>query len=278
VATLGNDSLGVIDLSSGKLVHSITGLSRPQGVSFIPGLDKIYVSNAGDGTVDVFNGSSYQLIKAILLTSDADNMRYDATSKLVYVGYGDGGIALINATSDNEVGHFDLPGHPESFQLENPGPRIFVNIPSAGSYVAVIDRSTNSTVSQWAVAGGSENFPMALDEGHHRLYVGLRAPAELVVLDTDSGKVITTVSVPQDPDDIFYDSNNGCVYVSSGQGFIAVIKQVGQDHYESLGSIPTSSGSRTSLLVPELNRLYVAVPQSGGGGAEILVYQLPLST
>ena len=144
VATLGNNSVGVIVLRSGSLVHSITGLSQPQGVSFIPGSNKIYVSNAGNGTVDVFNGSSYQLIKAIRLMSDSDNMRYDATSKLIYVGYGNGGIALINTTNDNEVGHFNLPGHPESFQLESSGPRIFVNVPSAGSYVAVIDRKTNS--------------------------------------------------------------------------------------------------------------------------------------
>jgi DNA-binding beta-propeller fold protein YncE len=275
VATLGNDSVAVISLQAGKLVHSITGLSQPQGVAFVPGANLLYVSNAGNGAVDVYNSASYQKVKSVPLGSDADNIRYDPVAKLLYVGYGGGAIAVINATSGEKVGSLNVGAHPEGFQLEKSGPRIFVNAPSENNAVLVLDRGKNSTVATWSPGNSSENFPMALDEANHRLFVGTRSPARLVVMDTDSGALVASVGIPQDPDDVFYNAANGCLYVSSGEGYLTVIKQASADQYQPVAKIPTSSGARTSLFSPELGQLYVAVPQSGSADARILVYQAP---
>ncbi len=130
IADLGNNTLEVIDLRAGKRVRSITGLHEPQGVVYVPEIKEIFVANGGDGTLEVFDGYSFNLINSIKFSDDADNIRYDAIVKHIYVGYGNGALGIINATSGKRIGDIELEGHPESFQIENPGARIFVNIPS----------------------------------------------------------------------------------------------------------------------------------------------------
>ncbi len=271
VAELGNDSVDVIDLKTGRPIRSITGLHEPQGILFIPEYKRIFVANGGDGTVQVFDGDSFNLIHSIKLSDDADNVRYDPNTRLIYVGYGDGAISIVNATSDEIVGDVKLSGHPESFQLEKSGSRVFVNVPKDNS-IAVIDREKESVVTKWSLTGVQRNFPMELDERDHRLFVGARDPPRLIVFDTESGKVVASLDISKDPDDIFYDAKNKRIYVSSGEGFINVIKQRDADDYELIEKIPTAAGARTSLFAPELNHLYLAVPAYGSQEAEIHVY------
>ncbi len=273
VAELGNNSVDVIDLNTGKRIHSITGLHEPQGILFIPEYKRIFVANGGDGTVGIYDSNSFNLVDSVKFSDDADNIRYDANAKLVYVGYGDGAIGIINATDAKIVGDIKLPGHPESFQLEKLGSRIFVNVPTDNSIV-VIDREKQSVMTKWSLVGVQRNFPMELDEQDHRLFVGTREPAEVLVFDTESGKVVASLDISKDPDDIFYNAKNKRIYVSCGEGFINVIKQRDVDHYELTEKIPTAAGARTSLLVPELNQFYIAVPQYGNQEAEIRVYEV----
>jgi hypothetical protein len=203
---------------------------------------------------------------------DADNLRPDATTKLAWLGYGDGAMAIIDPAAPKVVASIKLGGHPESFQLEQGGPRIFVNVPDA-KHVAVIDREKRSVASIWSMQKFQANFPMALDEANHRLFIGCRKPARLVVLDTATGKPVTDLAISLDTDDLFYDTKRKRVYVSCGEGFIDVVEQSSRDSYRRLTRIASASGARTSFFSPDLDRLYLAVPGRGPQKAEIRIFQ-----
>ena len=271
VAALGNHSLEVLRMRTGQQMGRIEGLNEPQGVVYLPESNKIFVANGGDGTCKIFDGDTLQPITSINLSGDADNVRYDLSSKQLFVGYGDGGIAAVDATDGKRLGDIPLEGHPESFQLEKSGPRIFANVPKAG-HVAVIDRSKRTVVATWPLQGARANFPMALDEAHHRLFVGCRQPATVVVLDTTSGQAVIKLTIARDTDDLFYDEVHKRIYVSCGEGYINVFDQLDPDHYLAVAKIATATGARTSLFAPTLDRLYLAVPRRGNQPAQIQVY------
>jgi len=271
VSALENNTLEVIDLREGKRLTTITGLSEPQGVFFVPGANKFFVANGDDGTCRIFDGSTYRLVRTVNFSSDADNVRYDAGHKQIYVGYGEGALGILDASTGQKVFDIPLSGHPESFRLETSWPRIFVNVPMASHTIAVVDRAKHSVIATWPVPAQS-NFPMALDETNHRLILVTRRPARLIVLDTQTGKSVASIPAVGDSDDVFYDSARRRIYATGGEGFIDVFDLRGPDRYEPAGRIPTASGARTSLFVPELNRLYVAVPHRGNQKVEIRVY------
>lgn len=272
VAALGNDTLEIIDVAAGKSLHTIAGLHKPQGVAFLPGHHQIVVANGGDGTVKFFNGDSYTLEKAVEKLDDADNVRVDSAEKIVYVGYGDGALAAIDASTARHVGDIKLPGHPESFQLEEQGDRIFVNVPNA-KQITVLSRKTGSVVATWPMTKFHANFPMALDEENHRLFIGCRRPARLVILDTESGRLIADLEISGDTDDVFYDPKLKLVYISCGAGFIDVISQEDANAYAARERVPSSSGARTAFFSPEREELYLAVPLRGKQIAEIRTYK-----
>jgi DNA-binding beta-propeller fold protein YncE len=271
IAALGKNTVEVLDLRAGKRIRS-TGLHEPQGVGFIAEFNKIFVANAKSGACDVFDGSSFKPIKSIKFSDDADNIRYDAAARRVYVGYGSGALGIIDAATGDQLGEIKLEGHPESFQLEKSGPRIFVNIPTSQKII-VVDREKRAVTTSWPTSGATANFPMALDETHHRLFVGFRKPAKLVVFDTESGKMVADLESPGDADDIFYDGTRQRIYISGGEGFIGIVQQQDADRYKTLTKIPTASGARTSFFVPELGRFYLAVPHRGTQKAEVRVYE-----
>ncbi len=272
MAALGNNTLEVLDLHAGKRITSITGLREPRGIFFVPKENKLFVADGDDGTCRVFDGKSYKLLSTINYTSDADNVRYDAAQNQIYVGYGEGALGVLDATNGRKIAHIALPAHLESFRLEEHGPRIFVNLPNAGHTIAVVDRTKRSVIATWKLEAAA-NFPMALDEGDHRLFVATRRPARLVVLDMKSGKQVASYPAAGDADDLFYDAAHKRIYISGGEGFIDVFDQRDPDNYQLAGRITTGSGARTSFFVPELNRLYLAVPHRGNQKAEIRVYE-----
>ncbi|HEY3661965.1 MAG TPA: hypothetical protein VGL24_02305 [Chthoniobacterales bacterium] len=273
VAALGNNSVEVIDLRKGARVHSITGLGNPQGVGYAPESGRLIVANDTDGLCNIYDGKTLALTGSVALKDDADNVRYDGATKLAFVGFGKGGICAIDLASAKRARSFALQGHPEAFVLERNGPRIFVNVPGA-HHVAVIDRERGKVITTWTTGSATENFPIALDQAQHRLFVGCRSPAELVVLNSDSGAVVTTVPIPGDADDVFLDEKKHRLFVTCGVGSVAVIDQVNADTYQSKASIATAPGARTGLFVPELKSLFVAVPKRGSQSAEIRRYSV----
>jgi DNA-binding beta-propeller fold protein YncE len=272
VSALGNDTVEVLDLASGKDIHSITGVQEPQGVFYVPESNRIFIANGGDGSVHILEGSSYKLLSTVRFPSDADDIRYDPAHKLIYVGYGSGGLGVLDAMTGKELGTVPLRGHPEAFEVADGGGRIYVNVPTAKE-IAVADWNRRSVIQRWPMENYRDNFPMAFDKAQHRLFVVCRRPAELLALDSRSGKVVAHLGVAGDADDVYYDEARRRIYVSGGQGFISVVDQVDADHYRLRETVPTAPGARTSLFVPALNRLYLAVPRRGTGIAEIRVYQ-----
>lgn len=273
VSALGNDTVEVIDLAAGMDIHSITGMQEPQGVFYVPESNRIFVANGGDGSVHILDGTSYQPLSTVRFPSDADDIRYDAAHERIYVGYGSGGLGVLDAMTGKELGTVSLRGHPEAFEVADSGAKIYVNVPTAEE-IAVADWNRRSVLLRWPMANYRDNFPMAFDELEHRLFVVCRRPAELLVLDAKSGKVITQVAVAGDADDVYYDAARRRIYVSGGQGFISVVKEVDYDRYLLVTSVPTASGARTSLFVPALDRLYLAIPRRGSAIAEIGVYEV----
>jgi len=270
VAALGNNTVEVISLTAGTVVQSIPGLKEPQGVVYLPDVDRLFVANGGDGTVRIFDGSTFKLLKSAGFQDDADNLRYDQSEGLVYVGYGGGGLGVLDKEGA-KVADFKLASHPESFRLGVSEPRIFVNLPNSLK-IAVLDRKSGKLLTSWGTGGPLANYPMALDEADHRLLIVTRIPARLVALDTTTGKVVQSVPTVGDCDDVFYDAKRRRVYLTGGEGAIGVYQQRDADHYDDLGRINTQDGARTSFLSPELDQFYVAAPRRGSRPAEIRVY------
>jgi DNA-binding beta-propeller fold protein YncE len=273
LAALGNNTVEVIDLQQGKRIHSISGLREPQGVLYLPEANRLYVANRGDGTLRIYDGSSYELIQSVKLGDNADNVRFDADQKHVYVGYGNGALAVLNEEG-TKVAEIPLEAHPESFQLESRGPRLFVNLPKLRS-VAVVDRTKGSVMATWGTGEAVSNYPMALDEDHHRLMIVCRLPARLVVLDTNTGKVIAQLPVIGDSDDVFYDRARKRIYATGGEGGISIFQQDDADHYREVAKLPTATGARTSFYSPGLGQFFVALRRQGSEPAAIRVYSVP---
>lgn len=273
VCALGNNSVEVIDLRKGERIHSITGLGAPQGIAYIPELNRMLVANDKGGICKIYDGKSFQGIGELNLNDDADNVRYDAATKKIYVGFGSGGIAIVNARDGKQIGSIKLSAHPEAFELEPNGKRIFVNVPNS-RHVAVIDRDDGQVIATWKTDLAFGNFPMALDEANHRLFVGCRVPSKLVVLNMESGDVVAKIDISGDPDDVFYDSKRHRIYAICGAGKIDIIEQTDPNTYAASNKVDTAGGARTGLFVPERDTLFVAVPHRGPQKAEVRAYRI----
>jgi DNA-binding beta-propeller fold protein YncE len=271
MAALGNHTVEVFDVQSAKHVRTIPDLAEPQGAYYDPASDRLFVACANDGAVKVFDGSSYRLLNTIKFSADADNIRYDVRGRRAVVGYGDGALAFLDS-GGKKTGEIALDGHPESFQIEKAGTRVFVNVPDKKE-IQVADLVKNIVLAKWPVTSALKNYPMALDEGHHRLLIRCRAPARMLVIDTETGKETASVEIVGDTDDLFYDAAKGRVYVIGGQGFVDVLEQKDADHYNRTAHLATAAGARTGFFVPDWGKLFIAVPHRGEQRAEVLIYE-----
>ena len=272
VAALGNDTVEVIDVAGNRLERTLTGFGEPQGIAYVAATNSVYVANGSANRLDVLDAMSLKVTKKFGSLDDADNVRYDENARNIYVGYGTGALRPLALATGELAAEIRLKGHPESFQLERTGSRIFVNVPTA-HHVAVVDRAKNAVVATWPTEGAVGNYPMALDETTHRLFVGARRPSLVLVYDTTNGAIVAKLPIGEDTDDLFYDSRRKRVYVICGEGRIDVFVQETADRYSLLESIKTAPRARTGLWVPEHARLYVAAPAGNGAAARLLVYE-----
>jgi len=271
VAALGNNTVEVLDLKNGTHIKSLPGFREPQGIAVASDAKLVAIANGQGEGLQLLGSESLQAGARVKLGDDSDNVRYDASAKRLYVGFGSGALAAVSAGDAKVLGEVKLAGHPESFQLERSGTRVFVNVPTADQ-IAVIDRSSMKVLATWPVTTARSNFPMALDEANHRLFIGCRRPARALTYDTTTGKEVGSFDIVGDTDDLFYDATKKRLYVTGGEGFVDVFQSQEANRLTRIAHIATATGARTSLFVPDLNRLYLAVPHRGGQRAEIRIY------
>ena len=280
IAALVNNTLEVVDVNQNKKLQSIPGFSKPQGVYYVPKLKKVFVANGNDGTCKILGSNPLTVLTSIPLSLGADQMDFDPDAGKIYVGHGGkdagkeyGEIAVIDAASDKHVGDIKTAVHPGGFALEKSSGRMFVTLPESNATV-VVDRKTQEVTASWPLPSDTQQpVALALDEANHRLLVGTRKPPRVVVYDTDSGKTVAETETVGVLDGLYFSPKHKQVYASGGEGFLVVYRQNDPDHYEQTARIPTSYLARTSLYVPELDRLYVALPKNDKNDAEIRVYQ-----
>ena len=282
VSALGNHTVEVLDVQGSRRLRTLSNLEEPQGLFYDASSNRLFVASGGDGTTKIYDGTTFQLLETVKFSDDADNIRYDARSRRLIVGYGgekalrgrpqgSGALGFLDSNG-KQAGEIVVDAHPESFQLEKNGTRVFVNVPDKKE-VQVADVAKGTILARWPTIAATTCFPMALDEGHHRLFAGCRMPARLLVFDTESGKTVASPEIVGDTDDLFYDSDRSRVYIIGGQGFIDVLQQKDADHYDRLGRYPMPAGTRTGVFVPEWGKLFAAVPHRGEQVSEILVYE-----
>ncbi len=277
IAALGNNTIEVVDLNSSKVLHSISGLDEPQGIAYIPQTEEIFVANGGSGDCYFYNATTYEKVATIHLKSDADDVRYDFLNKKIYVGYGKGGIAIIDAESHKQTGDIKLPGHPEGFQVDEKNNLLYVNLPGP-DLISVLDLKQLKLVRNISENYRSGNFPMAMDSSGHTLFIGYRHPGKLVVMNATSGHKIRVNDLTNDSDDLFYDEVTKLIYVSCGGGYanlgyINIFQFQGGDKYKQIANIPTRNNARTSLLVSPMHLFLLAEPSDRNHEAQLLVYK-----
>jgi len=273
VAALGNNTVEMLDLAKGVHARGLPGFHEPQGIVMLPDSNLVAVANGQSGDLVLLDARDGSVKRTIPLSEDADNVRYDAATKRLFVAHGSGAISAVDAATGKVLGEVRLPGHPESFQLARSGSRLYANVPAAG-IIAVINRHTMTLEANWPVGGAKANYPMALDEDGHRLFVGCRQPAKVLIYDTTLGQQASAIDISGDTDDLFFDVARKRLYISCGEGFLDVLQQQDASHFTRTARVAPAAGARTSLYVPEQHRLYLAVPHRGGQKAEIRVYDV----
>jgi len=271
VAALGNNTVEVLDVKAGTHIKSLPGFREPQGIAVAPDARLVAVANGQGEGVQLLSADDYRPGASVRLGDDSDNVRYDAAAKRLYVGFGSGALASFSPADGKVLANVKLAGHPESFQLERTGSRIFVNVPTADQ-ITVVERGSMKIAATLPVAGAKANYPMALDETNHRLFIGCRRPAKVLIFDTAAGREQGSFDIVGDTDDLFYDAARKRLYISGGEGFIDVFQNGDANRFTRIAHIATATGARTSLFVPELNRLFLAVPRRGNQRAEVRIF------
>lgn len=265
-----NGTTEVIDLEKSELVHTIPDMPEPKWVVFRPEMKKLYIAN-GDGTVHVLDSETYAPRAIIRFKEKANNLRYDDKTHELFVGVGEtfGAIAIVDATTDKVTAEIPLADFPKQFEID--GDLIYANVPSA-NHIAVVSRSKKEVVATWPVREAKGNIPMALDRETHRLFVAC-STGKLVVFDTTTGKSIASLPITPECDGVSFDAKRHLIYLSCGEGSLDVVHQTDADHYQSSSSIATAKGAQTSIFVPELDQLFLAVPQRENQTAELRIYK-----
>jgi DNA-binding beta-propeller fold protein YncE len=272
LAALGNNTVEVLDLKNNSHLKSLSGFREPQGIAYVPDARLVAIANGqGDGA-QLIDAGDFHAVRAARLGDDSDNVRYDPVAQRLFVGYGSGALAVINPADAKVMGEAKLAGHPESFQLERSSTRAYVNVPTADQ-IAVVDRAAMKVTATWTVTTAKANFPMALDEANHRLFIGCRRPAKVLIFDTAIGRESGSFDIVGDTDDLFWDPARRRLYVTGGEGFIDVFQEQDSGRFSRMAHMATAAGARTSLFASELSRLFLAVPHRGSQKAEVRVYE-----
>ena len=275
----GYKAVLVFELKSGKPVHTITGIGKPHAVLYREDINRIYITDGDAGDLKIFDGKTYALLSSVKLLEDADSIGYDAKTKYLYIDNGGGDVhqtysmlSVVDTTAGKKLADIKIEGDTlEAMALEVSTARLYVNN-KAKNQVDVVDREKRAIVASWPITKCKTNVAMAFDEANHRLFIACRT-GSIVVLDTQSGKEITALPITKGVDDVTYNPASKRIYAAC-DGNADIYEQSGPDQYKLLAQVPTGTLGRTALLVPELKRYFVAVPQHGTDPAKILVFDV----
>jgi DNA-binding beta-propeller fold protein YncE len=276
-AATGNHSVEVIDLATGKVVQSISGLGKPHGLVWAASTHTLYVADGALAELREYRGAPLELAGTLKLSNDADDMVYNEADHLLFVGHGGSdakapaSIAVVDTDGFRRKTNISVGSHPEALEIDPESRRVFANIADSGE-VGVLDGAGNALSTSWKLKGAGHNVPLAYDLQDHVLYVACRTPAVLLALDGSSGKELARIPTGDGADDLFYDRAARQVYVVAGAGEVDVFQAGAPGTLHFLGKVPTAPGAKTALFVPQQSLLYVGIPGVGDGSAEIRVY------
>jgi DNA-binding beta-propeller fold protein YncE len=281
VSGLENGSVEVVDLQAGKWTRSIPGLQKPQGIAYVPSLNKVFVASGDDGMLRVFRGDTLELLDSIKLDLGANRVTYDARKKLLYVGYGGkdagkdhGEVGIIDARKDKKLYDIQVAAHPAEMLLDKPGKRLFVLVPIA-SKIQVIDTKRREVTAAWPVSSQRPG-DAAYDESTQRLFLGTRTPPQMIAMDTKTGREVANLPTVDGMDGVYFDTTRKRIYISGGRGldtgYVYAYQQKDANSYGIASKILTRPGAGTSFWSQELNRYYVAAPAYDNDLAAVLVF------
>lgn len=280
LAALAKNTIEVVDLKAGRVIRTLPDFAKPQGVRFVAELNRLFVATGTDGALKTLDGTTLSILHTANVSLGADAIGYDPRSKYLYVGSGgadankeSGDLTVFSAVTGAQVAALATDAHAGGSVVDKNGRHVYVLVPEKAE-VVVLDRNTHAQVAKWVIPGIQKNVAVDLDEKHHRLFLGVRSPASIVVLDSNSGAVVASIPTVATLDGLSYDPATRRIYTSGGEGFVDVTQQRDADHYERIARLPTGPIARTSAFVAEWRRLYVAVPRDKDRSAELRVFDV----
>jgi DNA-binding beta-propeller fold protein YncE len=280
LAALTKNTVEVVDLKVGQAIRTLPGFAKPQGVLFVPELNKLFVATGMDGALKTLDGTTLAIVRTANVSLGADAIGYDPRPNYLYVGSGGGdanketgALTVFSAVTGAKVAAIITDAHAGGSVVDKRGRHLYVLVPEKAE-VVVLDRKTRAQVAKWKIPGIQKNVALDLDEKRHRLFIGVRTPPSVVVLDSNSGAIVASMPTVAMLDGLFYDSAARRIYTTGGEGFLDVTQQIDADHYERIARVPTGPNARTSMFVPQWRRLYVAVPRDQDRSAELRVFEV----
>jgi DNA-binding beta-propeller fold protein YncE len=252
----------VIDADSGALIANITGLKQDHGVAVASEFGRGFISDGAQGKVIIFDLKTLKVTGEAKADNDADCVIYDPSSKHVFVMNGDPhSSTVIDAKSGNAVGTLDLGGGPEFAVADGKG-TVYINLEDKSELVAV-DTATLKIKSRWPLAPAGAPTALAMDVAHHRLFSAGRNPQMMVVLDSESGKVIQSFPISAGVDAAAYDPETGMVFVSTREGMVHVFHEDSPDKFSEAETIKTEYGAKTMGLDTKTHSLFLDTADFG---------------
>jgi DNA-binding beta-propeller fold protein YncE len=265
----------VFDLRTGKRIHSIEGFGHPLTMAYLPESDRLVVTNGDTDDVALVDCKEYKVINTLKLAKGVDHSALNPINRHFYVENGataDGkshSLAIIDTKSFKIVG--EIPGlsgnSNEGMVIDRAGKNLYVNL-TGSDEVGVIDLDTRQFIAKWPLPDVHVAHAIALDEANHRLFTATRKPPQFVVFNTDTGKVVSSLPCVGVNSDMSIDVARKRIYIT-GSDTASVFAQRDADHYEHIAEVPTAYRAKSSILVPELKRLYVADSGKGKPDAKL---------
>jgi DNA-binding beta-propeller fold protein YncE len=283
VAAEDHATLEIFDLKTGQHLKTISGFGAPHTILIRPSSSIILVTDSDKQMTAVLNAETYEKNGSVTLTPGADSAGYDAVANIWYIVTGGKDVDMktakieaINPDTGKKLGEIKFnDNHVEAMAIEKGGDRLFINLAQTNK-LAVVNRKTMKEIAEWPVPAAKANAMVTFDEAAKRLYVVCREPGMVVVMNSDTGAVVSTAPAPLRADEVMMDVATHRLYVPGGEGYIGVYDTSNPDSIKMLAKVTSAPGAKTGVLLPDLKKMLVAAsPGDTKNPAKILTFQLP---